>query len=72
MDKLYKVFYLDVEHSNYGLTAEALSTSQNLEALLLEQSEKGYILDNIVRITGNIGSNLNGTVGLIVTLRRKE
>lgn len=75
----YKVVYLDStffpkRKFRHGYL-DGLTTSKELEALLIEQEKEGYDLVSIVPIVGNLSITkhvyTDETTGFMVTLRKK-
>jgi hypothetical protein len=75
----YKVIYLDSTFVNKRKDQpgylDGLTTSKELEALLIEQDQNGYELFSIVPIVGNTTPikyvMTDETVGFMVTFKRK-
>ncbi|GAB5551577.1 MAG: hypothetical protein Sapg2KO_11680 [Saprospiraceae bacterium] len=78
--KPYKVIYLPATQLKKSKdwvregSLDGVTTSTELEALLLEQDKNGYELVSIIPSTGNIAKSatfVNTLMGLIVTLKLK-
>ncbi len=77
----YKVKYLESsflkknsEWKNVG-KLDGISTSKELEALIIEETDNGFELHSITPLTGNIISSpytLNTTTGFMVTFKKVE
>lgn len=78
--KPYKVIYLPASQLKKSKdwykegSLDGVTTSNELEALLLEQDKDGYELVSIIPSTGNIAKSasfVNTLMGLIVTFKLK-
>ena len=78
--KPYQVIYLPATQLKKSKdwvkegSLDGVTTSTELEALLIEQDKNGYELLSIVPSTGNIAKSasfVNTLTGLIVTFKRK-
>lgn len=76
MDLPYKVFYIESTFlkPKRKRRVDGFTMSKELEALLTEQSNKGYELFSIVPLDGNtVGiETIVSTTGLMVTFKQKE
>ena len=77
----YKVVYLESQILDKNLdwnrkgNADGVHTAKDLEALLVEQAEQGYVLDTITPVTGTAVQSpysITTTIGYMVTLRQQK